>query len=141
VNADPSGSPDPSGGPAPIQLGPITITDIVRFAGAGGDFNPLHHDESAARAAGFPTVIAMGQMQAAMLARVLSDRYPLAAIRDYRVRFAAPVRVGDTLTLVAVEMPRDDDAAPSALRLELTATRDDGVVAVRAAATVVGPHA
>jgi acyl dehydratase len=122
----------------PIELGPITITDIVRFAGAGGDFNPLHHDESVARAAGFPGVIAMGQMQAAMLARVLSDRFPLAAVREYRVRFAAPVRPGDTLTLTVRETPPPPDADPGLLHLELAATRDDAVVAVRGTAIVEG---
>jgi acyl dehydratase len=119
-----------------IELGPIKITDIVRFAGAGGDFNPLHHDESVAQAAGFPTVIAMGQMQAAMLARVLSDRYPLAAVRSYRVRFAAPVRPGDTLTLTAEETPAPPEADPDLIHLELAATRDDGVVAVEGTAVV-----
>jgi 3-hydroxybutyryl-CoA dehydratase len=128
-------SADPTNA-APIELGPITITDVVRFAGAGGDFNPLHHDESVAQAAGFPTVIAMGQMQAAMLARVLSDRYPLASVREYRVRFAAPVRPGDTLTLTAEEQPPEEGDDPGVQRLNLAATRDDGVVAVRATAIV-----
>ena len=38
----------------PRKIGPVTQTDIVRFAGAGGDFNPLHHDADYARAAGLP---------------------------------------------------------------------------------------
>lgn len=69
-------------------IGPITQTDIVRFAGAGGDFNPLHHDPDYARAAGLPGVIAMGQMQAGMLAAWIAD---LVASRiSCRIRCVSP---------------------------------------------------
>ena len=54
-------------------VGPLTITDIVRFAGAGGDFNPLHHDVEFAARAGFPTVLAHGQLTAGLLAGWVSD--------------------------------------------------------------------
>ena len=47
--------------------GPLTRTDFVRYAGAGGDLNPIHHDEPMAVAAGFPTVFGMGMLHAGML--------------------------------------------------------------------------
>lgn len=81
------------------EIGPITQTDIVRFAGAGGDFNPLHHDPEFAARAGFPTVIAMGQFQAGLLAAWLSDWLGVEHLRSYEVRFRAPVFVGDVLHL------------------------------------------
>jgi 3-hydroxybutyryl-CoA dehydratase len=124
-------------GDAPIEVGPITVTDIVRFAGAGGDFNPLHHDEAVARAAGHPGLIAMGQMQAGMLARVITDRFPLADVREFRVRFEAPVRPGDTLLLTAVETGRESVEDGLLVHLELLAERDDGIIAVRGAAVVI----
>ncbi|WP_448256015.1 MaoC/PaaZ C-terminal domain-containing protein [Microbacterium aurum] len=80
-------------------VGPVTRTDIVRFAGAGGDFNPLHHDDDVARAAGFDTVIAMGQYQAGLLAAALSDWVGAENVTSYTVRFVRPVRVGDTVQL------------------------------------------
>ena len=123
-------------GDSPIEVGPITVTDIVRFAGAGGDFNPLHHDEAMARAAGHPGLIAMGQMQAGMLARVITDRFPLADVREYRLRFEAPVRPGDLLSLDRMESSRENLDGGALVRLDLLATRDDGVVAVRGIATV-----
>ncbi|TDP91883.1 MaoC family dehydratase [Labedaea rhizosphaerae] len=83
---------------APASVGPITATDIVRFAGAGGDFNPLHHDPEFAAAAGYPGVIAMGQLQAGMLAGWLADWCGVEHLRELEVRFVAPVRPGDTLT-------------------------------------------
>ncbi|MCW2982248.1 MAG: hypothetical protein JWO14_3975 [Solirubrobacterales bacterium] len=124
-------------GDSPIEVGPITVTDIVRFAGAGGDFNPLHHDEAVARAAGHPGLIAMGQMQAGMLARVITDRFPLADVREFRVRFEAPVRPGDTLLLTAAETGRESVEGGLLVHLELLAERDDGIVAVRGAAVVI----
>ena len=51
----------------------VTRTQIVRFAGASGDFNPMHHDESFALSAGQPGVFAMGQLQAAMLASMVAE--------------------------------------------------------------------
>jgi acyl dehydratase len=124
-------------GDSPIEVGPITVTDIVRFAGAGGDFNPLHHDEAVARAAGHPGLIAMGQMQAGMLARVITDRFPLADVREFRVRFEAPVRPGDTLLLTAAETGREPVEGGLLVHLELLAERDDGIIAVRGAAVVI----
>lgn len=81
----------------PRRIGPITQTDIVRFAGAGGDFNPLHHDPVVARDAGFESVIAMGQLQAGMLAAFVSDFFGVENLRSFEVKFTAPVRVGDVL--------------------------------------------
>jgi acyl dehydratase len=114
--------------PPELTVGPITRTDIVRFAGAGGDFNPLHHDEEYARAAGFPTVFAMGQMQAGMLSRLATDWLGLDAIESYKVRFSAKVWPGDVLTLRVAEQERDGDRVEAVLE----AVRQDGEVAVRA---------
>jgi acyl dehydratase len=122
--------------PPPVELtvGPITRTDIVRFAGAGGDFNPLHHDEERARAAGFPTVFAMGQMQAGMLSRLATDWLGLANIRSYRVRFSAKVWPGDELALRGREVARRRDAETGEELADcvLEAVRQDGEVAVQA---------
>ncbi|MCW3049656.1 MAG: MaoC domain protein dehydratase [Solirubrobacterales bacterium] len=114
--------------PPELTVGPITRTDIVRFAGAGGDFNPLHHDEEYARAAGSPTVFAMGQMQAGMLSRLATDWLGLDAIESYKVRFSAKVWPGDVLTLRVAEQERDGDRVEAVLE----AVRQDGEVAVRA---------
>jgi 3-hydroxybutyryl-CoA dehydratase len=112
-----------------LRVGPITRTDIVRFAGAGGDFNPLHHDEEYARAAGFPTVFAMGQFQAALLSRLVADWLGLENVRSYKVRFKAKVWPGDVLVLRGHEVAREDGI----VSCELEAVREDGdEVAVQA---------
>jgi acyl dehydratase len=107
-------------GPAPRDIGPITQTDVVRFAGAGGDFNPLHHDPAFAAAAGFRTVIAMGQFQAGLLAAFLTDWVGVENLREFDARFVAPVYLGDTLVLSAqVNAVENGEAA-----IELSATVD-----------------
>ncbi|WP_067899439.1 MaoC/PaaZ C-terminal domain-containing protein [Nocardia vaccinii] len=83
----------------PRRIGPVTQTDIVRFAGAGGDFNPLHHDADYAVRAGLPGVISMGQMQAGMLAAWVADLVHVEHMVSYSVRFASPLRIGETLEL------------------------------------------
>ena len=121
--------------PAEVRVGPITRTDIVRFAGASGDFNPLHHDEAYARAAGFETVFAMGQMQAGMLSRLVTDWLGLGAVRSYRVRFRAKVWPGDVLVLRATgaALGRDEATGEEIVECALEAVREDGgEVAVQA---------
>ena len=83
--------------PAPRSFGPLTRSDIARFAGAGGDFNPLHLDDDVAREAGFPSVIAMGQLQAGVVAGVLSDWVGVEQVTRFEVRFASPFVLGDLL--------------------------------------------
>lgn len=80
-------------------IGPITQTDIVRFAGAGGDFNPLHHDNDYALRAGLPGVISMGQMQAGMLAGWLTDQVHVEHLLSLAIRFVSPLHIGDVLEL------------------------------------------
>jgi acyl dehydratase len=117
-------------------IGPLTLTDVVRFAGAGGDFNPLHYDADVVRAAGFPAIVSMGQLQAAMLAGWLSDRFGLEHVREYEVRFVAPVFVGDTLTLGGVVTAIRQEGVVRVARLDLEVTRD-GTAVVTGKATVV----
>jgi acyl dehydratase len=110
-----------------LRVGPVTRTQIVRFAGAGGDFNPMHHDEEFARAAGQPTVFAMGQLQAALLARLAADWLGADKLRNLSVRFTAKVWPGDVLRLIGtIEREELVDGEPRVV-CALTATRDDGV--------------
>jgi acyl dehydratase len=78
--------------------GPLTRTDFVRYAGAGGDLNPIHHDEPMAVAAGFPTVFGMGMLHAGMLGIRLARWVGPLNLMSYRVRFVGQVWPGDVLT-------------------------------------------
>ena len=114
------------------EAGPVTQTDIVRFAGAGGDFNPLHHDPVFAANAGFPGVLAMGQFHAGLLGSWLTDWCGVEHLREYEVRFVAPVFLGDLLRFTGEVTAAGDGVAELALR----ASRDDDQV-IRATARIV----
>jgi len=122
-------------GPA-ATIGPISRTDIVRYAGAGGDFNPIHHDEEFARAAGMPTVFSIGMHSAGVLGQYVARWVGLTNVRRFRVRFTGQVWPGDTLTLEGeverVEGTGDERVA----ELRLTVTRQTGDVVVKGTATV-----
>jgi len=93
-------------------FGPLTRTDFVRYAGAGGDFNPIHHDEPFAEAAGQPSVFGMGMLSAGFLGSRLADWVGPDNVLDFRVRFNGQVWPGETLTvsgeLTAVEGGRGE---------------------------------
>lgn len=81
----------------------LTRTDLVRYAGASLDFNPIHHDEASARAVGLPGVIAHGMLTMALGARCVAEWCgDPAAILDLGVRFTRPVVVGDEGAVVTV---------------------------------------
>lgn len=117
-------------------VGPITRTHIVRFAGAGGDFNPMHHDEEFARSAGMDGVFAMGQMQAGMLAAYLADWVGREHVRSYAVRFKSQVWPGDELSFAGVVTELIGSPESPVARLDLTAERGGGEVAVVATAEI-----
>ncbi len=114
----------------PRTFGPITRTDIVRYAGASGDFNPIHHDETFATAAGFPTVFSIGMYQAALLATFATDWIGAESIRRFTVRFQEQVWPGDELTCTGVVTK----AEAGVVEVDLTCTRQTGGVAISGSA-------
>jgi len=76
----------------------IARPDFVRYAGASGDFVPLHYDQTFVEAAGIPTVFAQGMWTAGCLSRCLTDFAGAGNVRRFKVRFARQVWPGDTLT-------------------------------------------
>jgi 3-hydroxybutyryl-CoA dehydratase len=118
--------------PSPRTVGPVTQTDVVRFAGAGGDFNPLHHDPEFARTAGFERPIAMGQYQAGLLAAWLTDWCGVEHLRRFAVRFTAPVLLGDTLVLGGEVVEVENGHA----RLELSAVNQAGTAVLTGSAEI-----
>jgi len=82
--------------------GPLTKVQFVRYAGASGDFNPLHTDEEAARAAGFDGVVAQGMLMMGIVAQAITDCIPKRALRKFGVRFKAPARPGDVIRVTGM---------------------------------------
>ena len=82
----------------PVVVANITRTHIVRYAGASGDFNPIHHDELYAIRAGNDRIFAMGMMTAGFLSHMIADWVGDGKLRRYKIRFGRQVWPGDTVT-------------------------------------------
>ncbi len=81
-----------------VVFGPLARVDIVKYAGASGDFNPIHTDEGYAQATGAPTVFAMGMLPAGYLAHAVADWFGGPQnLRRFKVRFTTRVWPGDEI--------------------------------------------
>jgi acyl dehydratase len=125
----------------PFVVEDLTRTDLVRYAGASGDFNPIHHDEHFARAAGNPTVFGHGMLTAGMVARCITDFVGAGNLRRYKVRFATRVWPGDTITCAGRVTKRYEEAGESRIDGEVTATTQRGETAVSGTFTAAVPAA
>ncbi|MFN0096652.1 MAG: MaoC/PaaZ C-terminal domain-containing protein [Dehalococcoidia bacterium] len=86
----------------------VNRSHVVKYAGASGDFNPLHHDDGIAQnLAGYPSVFAHGMLSMGLTGKMLTDWLGPLALKRYGVRFSKQVWPGDSLTakgeVVAVE--------------------------------------
>ncbi|WP_019852768.1 MaoC family dehydratase [Actinopolyspora mortivallis] len=106
----------------------VTRGDLVRYAGASGDFNPIHYSESFARRVGLPDVIAHGMLTMALATRLVSDWVgDPGRIVEHGVRFTRPVVV-----------PDDDEGALVELSGKVTAVNEDGTVKLTLTAKCAG---
>jgi acyl dehydratase len=114
-----------------IVVDDLSRTQIVQYAGASGDFNPIHHDEQfATKAAGYPSVFAHGMLTMGLTGTLLTDWLGDNVLRSFGVRFRSQVWPGDTLTARATVAAIDErgDAAHVRLELETVNQRGEAVV-------------
>jgi acyl dehydratase len=112
----------------PAQTFPVTRATLVRYAGASGDFNPIHWNEKFAKEVGLPDVIAHGMFTMAEAIRVVTDwAGDPGAVVDYGVRFTKPVVV-----------PNDDQGALIEVSGKVAAKLDDNTVRVDLTAMSAG---
>jgi acyl dehydratase len=115
----------------------VTRADLVRYAGASGDFNPIHWSDRQATAVGLPGVIAHGMYTMALAARAVTAWTGPGAVVEYGVRFTKPVIVPDDdlgaeVVVAAIVKSVGDGTA----QLELTVTCGGDRVLTQARATV-----
>jgi acyl dehydratase len=112
----------------PEQTYRVTRADLVRYAGASGDFNPIHWNERVATSVGLPDVIAHGMFTMALAGRAVTAwTGDPAALVEYQVRFGRPVVV-----------PDDDAGAEVTVRGTVGAVLEDGRARVDLTVTSAG---
>lgn len=129
----------------PAQSFTLTRMDLVKYAGASGDFNPIHWNERVATEVGLPNVIAHGMLTMGTVVRVVTDwTGDPGAITEYGVRFTRPVPVPDDTALdgsgggstVEVSAEVTEKLENNLVKVTIKATYDGATVLAKAIATV-----
>jgi peroxisomal enoyl-CoA hydratase 2 len=126
----------------PLVVENISRTHFVRYAGASGDFNPMHHDDTVATSVGNPSVFGHGMLTAGLMARVLKDWFGPAALRRFQVRFSKQVWPGETLTCTAkaTDLRDAEEGDVGLVDVECEVVNQDGEAKLTGTATAAVPR-
>ncbi len=119
-----------------LVVNDLSRTQIVQYAGASGDYNPIHTDEIfATKVAGYPTAFAHGMLTMGLTGTMLTNYVGDGRLTRFGVRFVNQVWPGDTLTARAtIEAIRDEDGQ-KLVDLTLETVNQDGKAVVKGSAT------
>ncbi len=119
-----------------VVLENISRTQIVMYAGASGDYNPLHSDEIyVTQVAGYPTVFAHGMLSMGATGRVVTDWVGNGRLTNYGVRFVNQVWPGDTLTATATVSAIREEGGQHLVDFTINTVNQDGKAVVSGTAT------
>ncbi len=127
------------GDEAPSRSHTLTRTDLVKYAGASGDFNPMHHDEVKAKESGQPSVFGHGMFSMGLLASAVTDYVGVGNVTDYMVRFARQTWPDEVLTTKIVVSGKRHQEGKNLVDLEVSLANGDGEVKVVGEATAALP--
>ncbi|MCL6570738.1 MAG: dehydratase [Bacillus sp. (in: Bacteria)] len=105
-----------------MELAPVSRIDLIKYAGASGDFNPIHTIDDEAKKAGLPGIIAHGMWTMGNLAKLFTEYYEEGFIHDYSIRFKGMVFLNDVITLKATLIEKQEDK----LRFNVKAVNQQG---------------
>jgi acyl dehydratase len=125
--------------PSPLRIGPVTRTDSVRYQGASGDMNPIHHDDVFAQTAGFSAPVTVGMFQAGVMHAWLAAWLGPANVRRVSMRWREPVFPGDVLTFAAKVVKKYEEQGERRVDVELSCTKQTGAIAVTGSGVYVVP--
>ncbi len=123
----------------PLTTGPITETQLVRYAGASGDFNPIHTVHHLAEEAGLGGVIAHGMLVMGLAGQALTDWVGPAPLRRFKVRFVGITRPGQIITVTGQVVEKLEVDGEHHLRGQITAVDQEGEQKVKGEFTVALP--
>jgi acyl dehydratase len=114
------------GDAAPEFAHELTRTDLVMYAGASGDFNPMHTDEVKAQEAGLPSVFGHGMFTAGLLGKAITDFVGVGNLRTYKIRFTKQTWPGEVLTTHVTVARKYEEGTEHRVDLECTVTSQTG---------------
>lgn len=117
----------------------LTRTDLVIYAGASGDFNPMHTDEVKAKESGLPSVFGHGMFSAGLLATAVTDFVGVGNVRNYKVRFVKQTWPGETLISKTTITSKRTEDGKNLVELECELANENGEVKVAGEATAELP--
>jgi acyl dehydratase len=117
-----------AGDEAPVLSHALTRTDLVRYAGASGDFNPMHTDEVAAKEAGLPSVFGHGMFSMGLLGRAVTDWAGAGNLKVYGVRFTRQTWPGETLSTRIMVSGKEETEEGKIIVAEVSLLNQDGEV-------------
>ncbi len=123
------------GDEAPVLTHTLSRTDLVRYAGASGDYNPMHHDEVKATAAGQPSVFGHGMFSMGLLGTAITNYVGPGTLTSYKVRFARQTWPDEQLSTRIVVTAKREDAGKRLVDLEVSLANADGEMKVVGEAT------
>lgn len=123
----------------PLVKAPIQQIQLTRYAGASGDFNPIHQDDEFARAAGMSGVFAHGMLSMGFVAQALTDWAGAGTIRKLGVRFTGLVRLKDVVTCRGRVLDKSSKDDLNLVDLEVWAENQRGEKVVTGRATLALP--
>ncbi|MSP03228.1 MAG: hypothetical protein EXR07_19615 [Acetobacteraceae bacterium] len=113
-------------GPGPLTFPPLTLTEIVRYQGAGSDDNPMHHDDNHARNGGYPACFSVGLLHVGAIASYGTAWLGPANVRRLKARFLALQWPGDRLTYAGRVARVYDAGGERRVDADFTCTRQTG---------------
>ncbi len=114
----------------------LSRTQIVQYAGASGDYNPLHSDEIfTTQIAGYPSVFAHGMLTMGMTGKMLTNWVGDGRLKSYGVRFTSQVFPGATLTAKATVTGLREENGEHIADLEVSTVDEEGTEVVKGSAT------
>jgi acyl dehydratase len=125
------------GDEAPVLTHTLTRTDLVRYSGASGDFNPMHTDEVAAKAAGLPSVFGHGMFSMGILGTALTDYVGVGNLASYKVRFTKQTWPDEVLSTSIKVVGKREDGDRKLVDLECSLANADGQVKVAGEAVAI----
>lgn len=120
----------------PLEKGPIQQIQLTRYAGASGDFNPIHQDAEFAKAAGMGGVFAHGMLTMGFVAQAVTDWAGAGGVRKIGVRFTGLVRLNDTVTCRGRVVDKAAKDGVHTVELDIWAENQRGEKVVTGRATV-----